>query len=261
MKRIDLLGAPGVGKTTLYKELLQRRNRHDHWLTLEEAKILITKRHLRGNFRSLKEFAGLLILHTVNVRVLQKKLSENIYLSLADKALEERLEDWMPFIELCSESLGDHNKPPFYRFLLAKWFLSQLEEAALVESVVSEDIVLFAESLSQRATGLMPWSYSLGEQQSRKYFNLMPAPHAVVFLRAESQQVKKRIINRSRQKIIVQHHGLSENELLERVEIATTIVEIGAGVLRERGVHILELDALLPINSLVEETKKLIQTL
>ena len=74
MKRIDFLGAPGVGKTTLYNNLLQQRNHREKWLTLEEAKLLITKRHVRSNFHSLKEFARLLILHTVNMRVLQKNL-------------------------------------------------------------------------------------------------------------------------------------------------------------------------------------------
>ena len=260
MKRIDFFGVPGAGKTTLYNELLKSHNRHDRWLTVEEAKIIITKRHVRGNFRSLKEFTRLLLLHTVNIRVVQKRLSEALHVSLANKALQKKLEEWMPFVELCGESLGDWSKPPFYRFLLARWFLSQLEDVALVESNYYGDYVLFAESLSQRATGLMPWDYSLVERQSLKYFNLMPAPYAVVVLRAEPQQVIKHIMKRSRQKIIAQHQGLSDHELLERAEIAAMIVEIGTKVLRERGIRILELDALLPLEGLVEETKKFIQT-
>ena len=181
MRRIDIIGAPGVGKTTVYNALLKLHNRQDKWLTLEEAKILIAKRYVCGNYRSLKEFARLLILHTVNIKVVQNKLSEKIYTSLGKNALKERLEEWMPFIEFCSESLGDNNKPPYYRFLLARWFLDQLEDVALVESFnLNDHIVVFAESLAQRATGLMPWSKSRGNS-SEKYFKLMPSPDAVCF--------------------------------------------------------------------------------
>lgn len=251
MKRIDFLGAPGVGKTTLYNSLLQQRGRHEKWLTVEEAKLLIAKRYVRNNFYSIKELARLLILNTVKKRVLQNKLSENICNSLTKQALKDKLDDWMPFIDLCGESLGDLSKPSYYRFLLAKWLLSQLDDVVLVESVDFNYTVLFDESLSQRATGLMPWDYSFGERQSRRYYNLIPPPYAVVYLCAEPQQIIKRITDRPQKSFIVQHQGLSCHELLERTKIAAMIVEIGAGILRERGIPVLELDAELPIDEIV----------
>ena len=210
MRRIDLLGAPGVGKTTLYNELLKHHNREDQWLTLEEAKILIAKRYVHYNIHSLKELVRSLMLHTINIKIVQKKISENIYCSLAKKALNEKLEEWMPFIEVCSKSLGDNNKPPYYRFLLARWLLDQLNDVALVQSAVQNDYVIFAESLAQRATGLMPWNISTVEKQSEKYFKLMPAPDVVVLLQAEPQLIIKRIIQRADQKVIIQHRDLSK---------------------------------------------------
>ncbi len=255
MKRIDFLGVPGVGKTTLYYKLLQQRDDYEKWLTPPEAKILIAKKHVKANWRSAGELLRLLALQLPN-RTLQKKLTENISDTLAGKAFQERLQEWMPFIELCSFSLADGSKPPYYRFLLAKWFLSLLNDVALIESADLKHQVLFDDSLSQRATGMMPWDRLSGEQQSRKYFSLMPPPVAVVYLRADPQLIADRLVKRK--KVIAQHQDLSYHDLLERTKIAALIVEAGAETLHSRGIPVLMVDALLPIAEMVVETKKLL---
>lgn len=254
MERIDFFGVPGVGKTTLYNELLKQRRRKEQWLTPEEARICIAKSYLCSRCNSMREQTRLLLLNVVKINVVQKRLTERLTSSLAGKALRRRLIEFMPFIELCAESLGDKNKPPFYRFLLARWFLNNLEEAALVGEFNINKKVLFDESLSQRATGMMPWDYSAGEAWSRKYFELVPLPDAVILLRAEPAQIANRIIGRKEQKINFQHRGLTDNEVRERIKIAAMVVKTGAGILRERGVRILELDALQPIDKMAEET-------
>ena len=254
MKRIDFLGAPGVGKTTLFNELLKQRGHcGKKWMTPQESKILIAKQYVRSDLWSLKEFIRFLILQFANP-VVQKKLTENIYKSLADKAFKEKLEEWMPFIELCGKSLGDTGKPSYYRFLLAKWLLSQLEDVALIELNNFNKQVIFEESLSQKAVGLMPWDYILGEKQSIEFYNLMPPPGAVVLLRADPEKVTERLMNRKSEKLIVQHRGLSYHDLLERTKIATLIIKTGAETLNKRGIPILDLDGLLPVQELLQKT-------
>jgi len=41
MQRIELLGATGIGKTSLLNIIFSSRTNDDHWLTIDEAKIRI----------------------------------------------------------------------------------------------------------------------------------------------------------------------------------------------------------------------------
>ena len=253
MKRIDFIGSPGVGKTTLYNLFMARRKRHEQWLTPVEAKINIAKEYLRQCSCFSKDMVRLVLIQLIQVRSVQNKLSESIYNSLASKALKERVNSWMPFIELCSESLGDQEKPPFYRFQLAKWFLNDLQDTALVDSARINKTVVFDESLSQRATGLLPWNIKFIGQQSRKYFKLMPPPDGLIVLQAEPEIIVQRIMARRPQKVNAQHEGLVEEELWERIKIYAEIVGIGSAVLRERGVQVLALDAALPVEVMLSK--------
>jgi hypothetical protein len=87
----------------------------------------------------------------------------------------------------------------------------------------------------------------------------LPPPGAVIYLHGEPQQVVERIIGRQKQKIIVQHRGLSGAELLERTKTTAAIVEEGVKVLSGRNIPVLKLDAMQPVDELAKSTGQFIK--
>lgn len=258
MKRIEFLGAPGIGKTTIYCELMRQRKRQDKCLSIDEAKIAITKCYLRRHPHTINNISRLILLYAFCVTAVQKRLSESISQSMAKKALESRLESWMPFIEKCSFCLADCTKPPYYRFLLANWFLCQLNDVALVEAHNMDYKVIFDESLSQRSMGILPWNNPVDKKQVRDYFMLVPAPDAVVCMYAKPQYIYERVKARQQNRIIVQHKGLSDSELMERTKYAAEVVDNGLRVIKERGIPVIEVNACLPVDQIVEKIQQFI---
>ncbi len=243
MKRIDFMGAPGIGKTTLFNELNKFHSRSKKWLTIQEAKVYIANGILSDHFLSIVNLKKFLI-NAARPKGLQKQIVDNVLSSAATDALLLKQSEWSRYLEFCAYQIGFLQKEPIYRIYLAKWLESILSNVALAEEYNSPHKVLFDESLSQRAPGLLPWDHTSCLKECHDYFKLMPAPFAVVHLNAKPEQIAKRIIERSKViTISMQHRGLTRTELLERSKSANAIFQVGAEVLRERGIKVIDLDA------------------
>ncbi|MBS4033662.1 MAG: deoxynucleoside kinase [Ignavibacterium sp.] len=243
MKRIDIIGAPGVGKSTLVNLLLEKRKNTSVWLTVDEAKTLIAKEEIKNNYSIIKRLLGLLILNIINKKKLRECFRDMVNETVEKKAFQEKLELWEPFIEFCVNCVGDHNKDAYYRLLLANSFLHIIKDVALIERSKIKTKVVFDYSLSQNVTGLISWNYEVGSKLSKEYFELMPRPDALIYIEATPEIIVDRIIQRSSEIIITQHRELSSKEILQRTKITISNISSGVRVLQDKGIPILTIDS------------------
>jgi hypothetical protein len=259
MKRIDFLGAPGVGKSTLYLSLLNNRKNKDIWISpqeLLEFRILeeISKRK-SSKFNIIKFLGDYLIFF--------KPLSK-IYLSskvqaLLNHAFSERKDSYNELIgaALSAEQLIE--KEHVRRLLGITWFFDVLKTVSVVETSNLDKLVLFDESICQKVFGITNCDFVIEEQKIQNYFSFIPLPDLLVYFYLDPELNYNRIINR--QKIIPSHKNLNMEELQKKILIHSKITDLGTEVLKDRGCKVLKLDMSKDLNLNLEFLHKNLEIL
>ncbi len=86
MKRIEFIGASGVGKTTLFQKVLMERSKKDKWLTPEELRIKLAAKQ-NNYFPNINNLAVLLL----RSKILSKKHNNRIASFLLRKFKKDAL--------------------------------------------------------------------------------------------------------------------------------------------------------------------------
>ncbi len=285
MRRIDFLGANGIGKSTVYARLLERRTSGGpRWYTLIEAKRKVaTDRFLEH--RTLKSLAkfGTCFLPRVG------DLFAEVYtIRSAENAFAEGGECYQAFFEYCIEHLmraarGKSGAPRIHRRAQGHTFRAEgarrhplrvpdpmLTPPARPEasSEVSptqylslsrifgrlkelcflesiDETVIFDESLTHTVMGLLADTPS--DRSVRAHFEEIPLPDAVVYMTTTEDEVLRRIgLKQAKKGPIVRHRGLDEKQLRRQARRTLRIAAIGASTLQWRGAEVLHLDATSP---------------
>ena len=248
MKRIDFLGAPGVGKTTIYKNLLKQRKRSDKWFTPREIKIQYGKNLLWEE----GEYFKLLFLKTKN--------SKNIANSIAEQYIEKKGKDilWKEknkfedFWELIIKGVASGKKHPLRKLMGVNYFYLTMRDLVFFLSLEIENQILFDESLSQKIYGIADWEIGAFEKTTEDYFKKMPLPDSLIFFWVNTEDLLERI--KSRGKIIPGHREMGENEIQKVILAQQHIASLGKDVLKSRGVNVIEINT----NDKVEKNTKII---
>lgn len=249
MKRIEIFGVEGIGKTTLYSELKKRRNNTDSWKTMEEARSKLAYYHLIEGQRLTKTlFVSYLI-----------KINLNMWLTshLCDYALED----------LEKHTLIDENKlyDPFLKVLLdyccMEGYTPQIRleriialyriilKTAHLDNYDSPDIYLSeANNFSLFGLLLPHWYNKDYKRFVRSYFENMPPPFGLIYCTLDLEETISRIVQRKKCGIITTAHRnplnfdsiLDDDQLINVVKSQIYCVNIGVEILKERGVKILE---------------------
>lgn len=278
MKRIDFLGANGIGKSTVYAHLLKRRRgaQAPSWLTLIEAKRRIAVQDLMRR-RSTMDLARAA---TCYLPKMGKVFAEAYTIRKAENAFAEGGHPYQPFFEHCVETLMGAARPSSQRtaqgtegmqrvvggmgvaipgpmttplpaaavrkgvtptqYLSLSRIFGRLKELCLLEPL--EETVVFDESLTHTLTGMLTDIPS--DLSVRAHFEEIPLPDGVVHLRASEDEVLRRIFIKQRSRgPIVRHRGLDEDELRRKARRTLRIAEIGASTLEWRGARMLRIDA------------------
>jgi|GEM_PF-3016166 len=239
MKRIDFLGAPGIGKSTIYIELVKRRAKSDSWMIPEEAWIKIARQYSTQNAKSGKDYiiAALLriglfnkIYPDLSLRVLHKNQKEIIW--------NER-EHYANFFEAALQSSTIKEKIPLRRLGGIKSFYSVARDVIFLEHSRIPGLVLFDESLSQKIFGVTMWREGMFESATNNYFNTIPLPEALIYCKLNPDETLNRI--KQRGKIIPGHRDLDGNLLFEAIKVQLRIAAMGADILKNRGAKVLEI--------------------
>jgi len=240
MKRIDFLGAPGVGKSTTYKALVNNRRKKDSWLTPKEAKNKIAYEFFKKDAYSKKK---LLTLYNFKHSLFKRKYNRSINRIITEQQKDifwEKQNEYKDFLEIALKGVSIKEKEPLRRILGINWFYIIFSDVIFIENSNLPEIVVFDESLSQKVYGITHNCKGFFENTIKDYFRNIPLPQALIYCKLDPKETFNRIKNR--RKIIPGHRQLESDQLNNNIKVQLEIAERGADILKNRNVGVLEID-------------------
>jgi len=240
MRRIDFLGAPGVGKSTIYRSLIDNRGNESKLLTLEEGKIKFAKAQLERHNLSRNEQLNKIILNFPLLKPFHKKLIKNIVYHAENRIIWDEKEKNSEFLNYALAGTSNIQKPAIRRLMGINWFFEIYKNIIMFDEFEDENFVLFDESLPQKIYGVTYSDNVIDKNQVSGYFMTMPLPACLVYCKLNHEEAFKRL--KTRDKVIPGHRGIKNEDLLNRIKNQIEVSSTGAEILKDRGCDIIEID-------------------
>ncbi|MFA5603083.1 MAG: hypothetical protein WDA21_05105 [Bacilli bacterium] len=240
MIRVDFLGSPGVGKTSLYKELLRDKNKC--FSSIDSIKRVLALDYLtkKSNLNYKEQLAKFILFSNYLFKPLEfKALNKVIHRASYDILFEDKtiIQEFLNTVLL---GINFVEKDPLLNLMGIEWFFDTLKIAVLVEKNNLNKIALFDESLSQKVFGVTYLKNGYYEKQVEKYFLSLIPPKVLIHCDLHTEEIFNRI--RKRKKIIPEHRNISEQELKEIIKIQRNVANVGSLILKDRGVKVVTLN-------------------
>ncbi len=239
MRRVDLLGVAGSGKSGLVRTVLSNNGAVAPKTAVRRAasSALISTRSQFSWNRWL--FSRVPRLRTLFHGGVIPKEEATAFTRFA--------EQHDAFLATVHENFALSGRSQYRRAEGYYHFIRTVRRIAFLEEWLEDEAVLFDESLSQKVYAVIPWDRG-NEAHARRYFEHMPLPTALIHLDADAVQVVRQVRERERAtgKLIPGHRGLSDDELMATTDACLHFARIGAECLQARGCPVLPLTASEP---------------
>lgn len=233
--KICLIGAPGVGKSAVYRDLtaipVSRRN----FLTKAEAlERIALQRASSGGIRSFIARVELSLYFAAAL----KRRGKAYLLRHAYREGQRRMRGpYAPLLDATYRSLADEVADPLQRLMASAFLLKIAKEEMLIDSHAPGFPVLLDDSVWQSLRGFSAGNVPL-------HGGDLPLPALVVFFTAERETIIERIARRKELgKVNNAHAGVSEAELRKIVDADAENAMGKAEFLRRLGVTVVDVDA------------------
>lgn len=234
MNRIDFLGAPGVGKTTIYDGFLQKYGKKYNLYSEFSARLEAVKKYNKLNGGKEKLGTHLLL----SLPKLRNPYISSIEDKIQKKHFEEYIKTLNELVNVVNNAFCISVKDNYRRQFGYISFNRKIKILCSLENYF-DGIMASDESLSQKVYGILP-DDKINKEIIIDYFQKIPLPEKLIYCYADPEIIVDRILSRA--KTIPGHKNKSKSELSENVENSLAIAEIGANVLIKRDVKILELN-------------------
>ena len=240
VRRIDFLGAPGIGKTTLYKALLKGKL-PANFISEKDAGRRALENYVKR--QPLDKRLSFRVLHAIPK--LRKYYASNMEYECQRQVHREFMKHHEAFYRAAADCLSEAGRSVgrmaggFHSFIKKNMRWSVIHKHFNDQNTM----ILSDESLSHRIFLLLPWAEKSVDMAALYYWHL-PAPDGLVYVTSDADTVQARIIERKEiaRKFIPGHKNLDESELKARIEGTLELARVGASVLEDRGVPVLKLN-------------------
>lgn len=233
MKRIDIIGAPGAGKSTILNNAIKKRKK-ESWLQSTEAFNKVIAEHFSRPPQNLtghlNNFGYKLLKGRPKLPLNEKKYSE--FLSVNTQKYNFILESAFKFFS------KDAVTPPHIKAKRMGWLVQTLERITLLEHYYKGTVV-FDESLSSKLFSFVV-DRAESENKDSEYLSLFNLPEGFIYIRLEYEEVLSRLENRPR--ITFDHARMTEQERQKKCLESIENAERASACLTKYGVEGLILD-------------------
>ena len=241
MKRIDFLGASGAGKSAVFHELEKISGRKKLWLTPKEAKTAVARYYMKQNRRSSKDYKAAIMLGLPFFKPFHAQAASYLLSARSTELLWDNAQNHSAFLNTVLKGASFEERDALHRLLGINWLVPVYRDVLLMENCPLEKIVAFAESLSQKIYGITHWQKGAFEEITAAYFNSIPLPAGLVHFKLASETAFERL--KKRPKVTTGQRNMTDAELFNVIDAQIEIADMGAGIIKARGVKVLELNS------------------
>jgi thymidylate kinase len=249
MKRIDIFGVPGSGKTTIYKEL-RKKKKAGNWYTSDEVVRKIYKKHFRKKKYSIPDYFYLFasLLHPAKSLI---PLDREKYRQFITKEVVTK----EPVIEYYLENISrDQITPPYLKARRMEFLLSALEDVILLEAFCDDEVVLCDESLTARLFLFVFDTFGKNISQFSADLDTFAPPDGYIFLDADPGVIMERIGSRGR--VTVHHSRLTEKEIEADIRENRKKYQMARELLSKKGIKGIVVDTSEPLKQCLDKVEQ-----
>jgi len=250
MIRIDFIGAPGCGKTTLVNKFVNSKL-IDEAYKLSKARKLVLGKHF-----ALKPDSSKSSRLSRWKKNLLKKVNPSFDKPKVNAFLASRMAqfDSLLTVILLNLSRNSTSKKTYLKFKRLEWFTRILEDVLIVSEFAKDSVILCDESLSSK---LYQNDFGMvGKDLDHSLRNTL-LPRGVVYVHCDREVILDRLI--SRKKTTVAHSVHQSNSMSKIVDDELIQANMVVNELLEQKVFVLKVDSTESINSNLEKIKQFIQ--
>jgi hypothetical protein len=254
MARIDFVGPMGVGKSTLYRALLEKTRGRRAWLTEQEAAVAIAAKV----FRNSRTTASRLRLAGLHFPFLRRRIAHAAMERACAHAAWNDPAQWGRFLQQCHQFTAEDPSESLRIHAAQVRLWRRIQVVAAAESYLSGSTVVFDESIYHAVLAVMTPSQCTGDKLIRRCFDAVPLADGLVHVRAGADLICDRLLKREAKKNrkIMSIRLLDDREICARVRSQLTSIQAALEVVRKAGIPVFEVDAstsfAFKLNALIE---------
>ena len=227
-----MCGAPGVGKTAIYAEVLSRWKKNQNWVPGD---------HLYP-YPKVKFSAP-----SALVQSLVQKIRRVPDAGAMKKAGEAFVIQNPAYVDACWNNLFFNKRSgpdqPDLRFHAADYWFKTFQKIQILRQHSSSKLALIDEGLIQRIDSAIFESKTWEEEKDEiaRLLNIMVLPNALIYIETDTKENVSRL--KKRKKMLTLHKNLSEKKLEEQVLNYQRRWNFVHDLLKQTTVHVLRIDA------------------
>lgn len=251
MRRIEFIGTEGIGKTSLFNDLIHQRKKSENWLTLDEARKKVALKYAIENWRISHNYLLATLLLSFPFQNTITKTISDLVLKNPDQELVEEKILYHPFFSFLIDFSGTNFYNPQIRLHRILNLYKNSCRIINLENFQSPDIFLIEEgTILGYGLYMSHWQDYDYQKKAISFFHKIPPPAGIIHCILDNEEAITRIYNRSKNGIITIAHRDSDNYhalvdltvLRKIIQMQNSITEIGIEILKRKNVKILTID-------------------